>query len=511
MQYRPFILIVLDGWGHREDIKDNAIAQALTPFYDSLMNKYPHTLLDASQESVGLPAGQMGNSEIGHMTIGAGKIIDTDLVNIAKAIRSGEYGKNPAFVDLFEHVKKHESTLHVMGLLSAGGVHAHEDHLHEFLKEAKKAGIMKVVVHAFTDGRDTPPQSAAENLRKLENVIADLGVGFIATATGRFYAMDRDNNWDRIAKFENLVFGSNGGDSVNSGVRVVSGKKPSEIFEEIYAQGELDEHVKPILFLDENEKSYPVQDYDGIFFFNFRSDRARQLSKKIAEYAKTKDLFFVTMTEYDPEIGSVVAYPQSKIETTLAAEISKAGLSQSHVAETEKYAHATYFLNGGREQPHPNEKHILVESRKDVLTHDLAPRMRAEQIADKVIEQIDAGADFIFINFANADMVGHTANVPAIIEAVQEVDSQLKRVAEAVLARGGALFITADHGNAELNIDPETREKHTAHTTNFVPAIITVPELDLREGTLADVAPTVLELMGLQKPDAMTGSSLIKK
>ena len=496
----PYALIVLDGWGHREDTLHNAIAAAKTPFFDHLLATYPHALLDASSESVGLPDGQMGNSEVGHMTIGAGKIIDTDLVKIAKAIRDNEFSTNPAFVQLFEHVKKYDSVLHIKGLLSSGGVHSHSQHLFAFLKASKDAGLTKIAIHAFTDGRDTGPRSAAGFLRELEDVIDDLGIGFIATVTGRFYAMDRDNNWDRLEKLEQALFH---GESVQQH----SHKKPSEIMEGLYAQGVVDEHLEPIIFLDEEGHSSTINDNDGVFFFNFRSDRARMLSSKIVAHADDKNLCFVTLTEYDKNIPSIVAFPPNIITTTLAQEISNAGLSQAHIAETEKYAHATYFLNGGRELPHPHEEHILIESRKDIATHDQAPKMRAKEIADAALQCIAKGTDFLFINFANADMVGHTGNVPALITALEEVDAQLKRVIEAMLAQGGAALITADHGNAETNIEHETNETHTAHTTNMVPVIVTTDGV-LHDGTLADVTPTMLHLMHLSQPEVMTGHNL---
>ncbi len=494
-------LIILDGWGYREDPKHNAIAAAKTPFFNSIWTKFPHALLEASGEQVGLPEGQMGNSEIGHTTIGAGKIIYTDLVRIGKSIKDDEFKTTPAFVKLFAHVKKYNSTLHVKGMLSPGGVHSHEDHLHAFLKAAKDAGITKLVVHVFSDGRDTPPQSAAASLKRLEKAIEDLGIGFIATASGRFYAMDRDNNWDRVAKAEAAMF--------QSEASIRTAKKPSEIFEELYAKGLKDELMEPIVFLDENGKSYTVQKNDGVFFFNFRSDRARMLSKKLAEKAKADNLFYVTLTEYDKNIPTEVAFPAIEIETTLAKEISKAGLTQAHIAETEKFPHATSFLNGGQEKPHEGESHIMLDSRKDVQTHDLAPKMRAEGIADKAIEEVNKGTNFIFINFANPDMVGHTANVPAIIEAVEEVDTQLKRVLDALHAKGGFAFVTADHGNAEVNVDPITGDKHTAHTINPVPAILTTKDFQLKNGSLADITPTVFELFGVVQPKSMTGKSLV--
>lgn len=504
------ILIVLDGWGYREDLQDNAVAAAKTPNFDRYWKEYPHTLLEASGLAVGLPEGQMGNSEIGHTTIGAGRALDTDLVRIAKAIDSGEFASNPAFVSLFNHVKKYDSTLHVKGLVSKGGVHSHQDHLAAFLKAAKSAGIEKIAIHAFTDGRDVPPQSAASYLKEIEAVLTEVGIGFIATMSGRFYAMDRDNNWDRLAKAEDAIFHGKG--------HIKAGEKPSEVLEQLYANGALDEHIEPMVFLDANGKGYKVEDNDGVFFFNFRSDRARMLSKKIEEMRAARNLFYVTLTEYEKSVeGSAsIAFPKLAIETTLAKEISEAGLSQAHIAETEKFPHATYFLNGGVETLYEKEKHILLDSRKDVQTHDLAPKMRAESIADKAIEEVEAGTDFIFINFANPDMVGHTANVPALIEAIEETDTQLGRVVDALITRGGVAIITADHGNAEVNIDQETGKKHTAHTINPVPCIVTLDRHLQARGTssteketLADLTPTVFAFLGIKKPESMTGKSLV--
>ncbi len=508
-------LIVLDGWGYREDSKNNAVAAAKTPNFNAYWAKYPHTLLEASGLAVGLPEGQMGNSEIGHTTIGAGKALDTDLVRIKKAIEADGFISNPAFVKLFDHIKTHNSTLHVKGLLGHGGVHAHTDHLIAFLHAAKRAGITQIAIHVFTDGRDTAPQSAGGYLEELEQALEEIGVGFIATASGRFYAMDRDNNWDRLAKAEAAMYECKG--TICHIAKDV--RKPSEYIKKLHTEGVLDEHLEPVVFLDENGHSYPVRDNDGIFFFNFRADRARMLAKSIAEKATKHNLCFATLTEYQKDLECLVAFPPVHIETTLAKEISLAGLTQAHIAETEKFPHATYFLNGGVETPYPGESHILLDSRKDVPTHDLAPKMRAEAIADKAIEQIKAGTNFIFINFANPDMVGHTANVPAIIEAVEEVDRQLGRVVEAMLEQGqktGAevsIFITADHGNAEVNIDPITGEKHTAHTINPVPAILVSNHreaITLRDkGTLADIAPTILGRLAITAPTCMEGNNLI--
>ncbi len=497
----PAVLIVLDGWGHRDEVEDNAIAEAPTPFFDHLWNTYPHALLDASADSVGLPAGQMGNSEVGHMTIGAGKIIDTDLVRISKAAMNHEFATNPAFVQLFDHVKQYDSTLHVQGLVSSGGIHSHSDHLFAFLKAAKEAGITKIAIHAFTDGRDTGPRSAAAYLRELEDVIDDLGIGFIATAAGRLYAMDRDNNWDRLEKVEKAVF---------EGVcdRQYHACKPSAIMQELYEEGVVDEQLEPVMFFDHDGNHYTVQPNDGVFFFNFRSDRARMLASKVCEHAQNENLCFVTLTQYDKNLPAHVAFPPIDIDTTLANEVSLAGLTQAHIAETEKYAHATYFLNCLHEGQYPGEEHIMVESNK-VKTHDLAPEMKAKEIADKAVEQIEKGTDFLFINFANADMVGHTGNVEAIKVAVETVDRELKRVVEATLAKNGVVFVTADHGNAEQNVDRSTGETHTAHTTNLVPAIVTLKKGVLQNGTLADIAPTMLHVMGLAQPEGMTGKNLL--
>lgn len=529
-------LIVLDGWGYREDRKDNAIAAAKTPNFNGLWKTSSHALLQASGEYVGLPDGQMGNSEIGHTTIGAGKVIDTELVRIGKAIETGEFDRNPAFLALFDHVKKNHSTLHVQGLLSDGGVHSHQEHLFAFLKAAKKNGVTRIAIHAFTDGRDTPPQSAAKYLKNLEKVLAEVGVGFIATVSGRFYAMDRDNNWDRLARAEQAMFECKGN---------VCTIKPSAHVEALYQQGKLDEHLEPIVCMAPEvsgtdaaaggvgPNGCAIKENDAVLFFNFRADRARMLSQKMLEKQAKNNVCFATFTEYSTEFKCLVAFPPATIETTLAGEISRAGQTQAHIAETEKFPHATYFLNGGREEPYPGERHILLASRKDVPTHDLAPKMRAEAIADRAVEEIAAGTDFIFINFANPDMVGHTANVPAIIEAIEETDTQLGRVMAAISARAAKVgttslaFITADHGNAEVNVDPITGTKHTSHTLSPVPAIlagvvakagITVGKNGVEDsamlpkihsGGLSDIAPTVLALMHIPQPATMTGKSLL--
>ncbi|MEI6553462.1 MAG: 2,3-bisphosphoglycerate-independent phosphoglycerate mutase [bacterium] len=516
---KPIVLIVMDGWGHREDTKDNALATANTPRFREFWNTYPHTLLDASGLAVGLPEGQMGNSEIGHTTIGAGRAMDTDLVRIKKSIVSGEYDTLPPFVELFDHVKTNNSTLHVMGLLSDGGIHSHQDHLFAFIHAAKKAGVQKLAVHAFTDGRDVPPQSASKYIRTLQTVLKETGLGIIATISGRYYAMDRDDNADRLAKAEDVLFNAKGH---------VCEIDPAEYLENLYKEDKIDELLEPIvcknILADGTEMlGDPIKEHDSIFFFNFRADRARQLTRVILAKAQAMDWKFAGMTSYGDEFNYPVVFPSLNIETTLAKEISKDGFTQAHIAETEKFPHATYFLNGGVEKPYPGESHILLASHKDVPTHDLAPKMRAEGIADEAIKQIEMGTDFIFINFANADMVGHTANVPAIIESVEEADKQLGRVVDSAVAKGGVVFITADHGNAELNIDQTTGNKHTSHTTSLVPMIVTDKEIKLRDKgnspnpdylgvpTLADIAPTIFDEMQIKKPDFMAGESLMVK
>ncbi len=515
---RPACLIILDGWGHREDGEHNAIADAHTPYFDSLLLRFPHTLIDASEEHVGLPHGQMGNSEIGHMTMGAGQVIDVDLVKITRAAAQNGFSENPAFMDLFAHVKRHGSTLHAMGLIGTGGVHSHQDHLHAFLRAAKAAGVATVAIHAITDGRDLPPQSAAAHLRALEALCSELGIGFIATMGGRFYAMDRDRNWDRVAKAEAAIFEGNASRRES--------RAPSVVLGELYEKGIVDEHLEPVVFLDDgarNENGEPaartIGAHDGVFLFNFRPDRARQITERLLARKDALDLLVVTLTEYDAALtaaGARVAFPQTRATASLAAEIAAAGLAQAHIAETEKYAHVTYFFNGGNETPHEGERFYLIESRKDVTTHDEAPEMRAREIADKALERIEAGDDLLVVNLANADMVGHTANRPAIIAAVETVDRELRRIVDAVLARNGTVIVTADHGNAEMNVDPETGARHTAHTTNLVPFIVASADPSLRivpsrngRGSLADIAPTVLRLLGLPKPDAMTGTSLV--
>jgi 2,3-bisphosphoglycerate-independent phosphoglycerate mutase len=544
-------LIILDGWGHSLDLKNNAIAQSQTPFYNFLLKKYPHTFLEASGEFVGLPNGQMGNSEIGHTTIGAGKIIDTDLVRINKSSKNDEFKNNEIFKKLFTHIEKHNSQIHIIGLLSEGGVHSHQEHLFAFLETAKKFfekeisaremvneknslnGVgaekifPKIIIHAVTDGRDTDPHASIESFEKLMGKISETqinrqNIAEIATVSGRYYTMDRDNNFDRLAKFTDLFFkkfetgenetGENEIDKIGVGENKMENDVEKNslnfILEKIKANhkdGKTDEHIIPFVV-----NNFPLQNNDVVFIFNFRSDRARMLTSKLLEKKLEMNLLIATMTEYSKDFDVEIVFPAIEIETTLATEIAKNNLTQAHIAETEKFPHATYFLNGGKEAPHEGEEHVLLESRKDVKTHNEAPEMRAEAIADEAVKRINDGVNFIFINFANPDMVGHTADIPAIITAVETVDRELKKVVDAMLVRDGLVLITADHGNAELNVDPITGSMHTAHTLNLVPCILTDTNVKLAQGgSLQDLAPTILDILNLEKPTQMTGQSLI--
>jgi 2,3-bisphosphoglycerate-independent phosphoglycerate mutase len=505
MEHKQIILVILDGWGHRPEKEHNAIAEAKTPFFDQLWENYPHGLLEASGLAVGLPEGQIGNSEVGHMTIGTGKAMDTDLVRISKAVKNNELASNPVLLEAFEHAKKYNSTLHLQGQVGPGGVHSHQEHLHGLLRAAKQVGLEKVVIHAFTDGRDLPPQSAHKYLEELEDLIEKEGIGYIATAVGRFYAMDRDNNWDRIKKAELALFEGKGAKRQS--------RKPSEVLAELHKEGVVDEHLEPVIFLDNQAKAYPISKNDAVIFFNFRPDRARQLAKRVIERKIDLNLFFATLTDYDNAMTEArVLFPFKKSKISLAGQIAAAGLTQAHIAETEKYAHVTYFLNGGQEVPYENEERVLIDSRRDIRTHDEVPEMRAAEITDAAIGSMSQGKDFLAINYANADMVGHTANAPATVRAIEFLDSQLKRLIETAEVNGYTVVITADHGNAELNFEKEANHKHTAHTTNVVPVIVTDKNLKIRPaGTLADVAPTILEILELQLPKEMTGNSLLIK
>ncbi len=510
LKQRPVTLVILDGWGYNEAKEHNAVAQANTPFLDQMVRENPRALVKTSGEAVGLPEGQMGTSEVGHLNIGAGRIVYQSLVKISKAITSGEIKKNPVFMAMLNYVREEGKPLHLMGLVSPGGVHSHTDHLYGFLRIAAETGVKNVYIHAFLDGRDTPPASAAEYLRELEEKLKEIGTGKIATVIGRYYAMDRDRRWDRTEKaYAAMVYGE--GEETSSALEAV---------EKSYARGVTDEFVLPTVIKEGGRPVATVESGDGVLFFNFRPDRARQITKAFVdpdfrEFARRggkKEVRFACLTMYDETINAPVVFPpEERMKNILGEYLAGLGLKQLRIAETEKYAHVTYFFNGGEETPFPGEERILIPSPK-VPTYDLKPEMSAEGITDRVLQEI-ASKRFhvIVINYANCDMVGHTGNMAAAIKAVETIDSCLARVVPAVLAQGGAAIITADHGNAELMVDPETGEPHTAHTSFPAPVLLVGRRepCQLKNGILADLAPTVLDLLGLTKPPEMTGNSLI--
>lgn len=506
----PVALVILDGWGIGcETDESNSIARADTPHIKLLSELYPKTRLVCSGEAVGLPEGQMGNSEVGHLNIGSGRIIYQELTRISKSIKDGDFFTNPVLSNVCEQTKQAGGALHLMGLLSDGGVHSHMTHVYALLELAQKQGLEKVYVHAFLDGRDVPPSSAVTYIKALEAEMEKIGVGRIASIAGRYYAMDRDKRWERTAKeYEALVYCQ--GAHADTAVAAV---------EASYQEGKTDEFVEPTLI---DSCNFPgMKPNDGVIFFNFRPDRARQLTRALAEPGfdgfECKDgcfpLYFASMTQYDETFTVPVAFPPASITNTFGEVISKAGYTQLRIAETEKYAHVTYFFNGGEEQPFAGEERLLIPSPK-VATYDLKPQMSALEVTDKVVEAVKSGKyDFIILNYANGDMVGHTGILDAAMTAVTTVDQCVGRLVAAMRDMGGVTMITADHGNAECMRDPETGEPFTAHTTNEVPFIL-VSEAHrghkLREGILADIAPTILEIAGISQPAEMSGKSLLK-
>lgn len=513
MSKRPVVLMVLDGYGLNDRTEGNAIAMANTPVMDKLMAECPFVKGAASGLAVGLPDGQMGNSEVGHMNIGAGRIIYQDLTRITKAIEDGEFFENKALLQAMENCKKNDSDLHLWGLLSDGGVHSHITHLYGLLEMAKKQGLSKVYVHAFLDGRDTPPASGKDYVAQLQAKMDEIGVGKIASLSGRYYAMDRDNNWDRVQKaYDSLTKGE--------GVKATDAVKAME---ESYANDVTDEFVLPtVITAEDGTPLSVVKDGDSVIFFNFRPDRAREMTRAFCDDKFTgfdRDFLkttFVCFKDYDETIpNKIIAFEKEAIANTLGEYLAKCGKKQLRLAETEKYAHVTFFFNGGVEEPNADEFRLLVNSPKDVATYDLKPEMSAPEVGMDLVEAIKSDKyDVIIINFANPDMVGHTGVIPAAVKAVEKVDELVGKAVDAVKEVDGALFICADHGNAEKMIDYETGEPHTAHTTNPVPFILVNadPSYKLREGgCLADIAPTLLELMGLEQPKEMTGKSLIIK
>ena len=513
MAKKPVVLMVLDGYGLNEKTEGNAIAMANTPVMDKLMAEYPFVKGNASGLAVGLPDGQMGNSEVGHMNIGAGRIIYQDLTRITKDIEDGTFFENKVLLQAIENCKKNNSDLHLWGLLSDGGVHSHNSHLYGLLEMAKKNGLENVYVHAFLDGRDTPPASGKDYVQQLEDKMKEIGVGKIASLSGRYYAMDRDNNWDRVKlAYDSLVTGE--------GVKATDAFKAVE---DSYANDKTDEFVLPTVITDENGQPLSlVKDGDSVIFFNFRPDRAREITRAFCDDKFTgfeRDflkLTYVCFKDYDETIpNKLVAFEKEEIKNTFGEFLAAHGKKQLRLAETEKYAHVTFFFNGGVEDPNVDEFRLLVNSPKDVATYDLKPEMSAPEVGMDLVEAIKSDKyDVIVINFANPDMVGHTGVIPAAVKAVERVDSLVGDAVQAVKDVDGVLFICADHGNAEKMIDYETGAPHTAHTTNPVPFILVNadPSWKLREGgCLADIAPTLIEVMGMEQPKEMTGKSLIIK
>ena len=513
MAKKPVVLMVLDGYGLNEKTEGNAIARANTPVMDKLMAEYPFVKGNASGLAVGLPDGQMGNSEVGHMNIGAGRIIYQDLTRITKDIEDGTFFENKVLLQAIENCKKNNSDLHLWGLLSDGGVHSHNSHLYGLLEMAKKNGLENVYVHAFLDGRDTPPASGKDYVQQLEDKMKEIGVGKIASLSGRYYAMDRDNNWDRVKlAYDSLVTGE--------GVKATDAVKAVE---DSYANDKTDEFVLPTVITDENGQPLSlVKDGDSVIFFNFRPDRAREITRAFCDDKFTgfdRDflkLTYVCFKDYDETIpNKLVAFEKEEIINTFGEFLAAHGKKQLRLAETEKYAHVTFFFNGGVEDPNVDEFRLLVNSPKDVATYDLKPEMSAPEVGMDLVEAIKSDKyDVIVINFANPDMVGHTGVIPAAVKAVERVDSLVGDAVQAVKDVDGVLFICADHGNAEKMIDYETGAPHTAHTTNPVPFILVNadPSWKLREGgCLADIAPTLIEMMGMEQPAEMTGKSLLIK
>ena len=504
----PMVLISLDGWGHSDARKGNAIAECGAPSITSLSRRFPNTLVEASGLAVGLPAGQMGNSEVGHMCMGAGRVVLQDLLRITRAVEQGEMAANETLASAMDAVARGGGSLHVMGLASDGGVHSHIDHAKGILRMARERGLSRLWVHAFLDGRDTPPRCARGYIEDLGAFLRGLGTGAIATVMGRYYAMDRDNRWDRTELAYKAM-------TEASGVRA---SDPLAALQAAYDRGEDDEFVKPTVVQTEGT----VRDGDAIIFFNFRADRARQITRAFtqrdfrgfARRAAPALKAFVCMTRYDQTFDLPVAFPPHAPERVLGQVLSEQGLRQLRIAETEKYAHVTFFFNGGEEKTFAGEERILIPSPK-VATYDLAPEMSAGAVTDALLARLKEGAGdlVVILNFANADMVGHTGVYDATVRACRFTDHCVGRIAGAVLPMGGSLVVTADHGNAEQMIDPKTGGPQTAHSLNPVPVIVAAPGLEgsrLRTGgTLADIAPTMLEMLRLPQPAEMTGTTLL--
>lgn len=510
-QRTPTALIILDGWGHREESESNAINHANTPFWDSLWKNNPRTLINTSGMAVGLPEGQMGNSEVGHMNLGAGRIVYQNFTRITKDISDGDFFTNPALTSAVDKAVSADKAVHILGLLSPGGVHSHEDHIIAACELAAKRGAKKVYVHGFLDGRDMPPKSAEPSIKAIDKTLKELGVGRLASIIGRYYAMDRDNRWDRVESAYNLLTLAEAEFTYPDG---------ESALQAAYDREENDEFVQASIIQSSNDQPATVNDGDAVLFMNFRADRAREITRAFVEGTefngfsrkKTPQLAdFVMLTEYAADIKTSCAYPPSDLPNTLGEYMETLELNQLRIAETEKYAHVTFFFSGGREALFKGESRELIPS-PDVATYDLQPEMSAPELTDKLVSAIKGGQfDLIICNYANGDMVGHTGNFDAAVKAAECLDECLQRVEAAISEVGGQCLVTADHGNAEQMVDPVSGQAHTAHTTQPVPLVYMGDKnISLKEGgKLSDVAPSLLSLMGLEQPKEMTGSSLI--
>lgn len=508
---KPTALIILDGWGHRDPAEDNAISNANTPYWDQIWQQQPKTLINTSGMFVGLPQGQMGNSEVGHMNLGAGRVVYQSLTRIDKDLADGTFNENPVLCAAIDKAVSGSRAVHLMGLLSPGGVHSHEDHILAAAELAARRGAREVYIHAFLDGRDMPPRSALASLEKASAKLAELGVGRVASIVGRYFAMDRDNRWDRVEAAYNLMTLGEGEFTANTAVAGL---------EMAYARDENDEFVKPTRIRAAGDSEGTINDGDTVLFMNFRADRAREMTRTFVERdfdgfnrRKHPELAdFVMLTEYAADIRTACAYPPETLSNGLGEYVSKLGKTQLRIAETEKYAHVTFFFNGGLETPFEGEDRILVPSPK-VATYDLQPEMSAPEVTDKLVEAIKSGKyDLVVCNYANGDMVGHTGKLDAAIKAAECLDTCVRRVCEALEEVGGQALITADHGNCEQMTDPTSGQVHTAHTIGPVPLVYVGPQpVTLSDdGSLSDVAPSLLTLMGLDQPAEMTGHSLVK-
>jgi 2,3-bisphosphoglycerate-independent phosphoglycerate mutase len=512
LSHRPYVLIILDGWGYSEDPEGNAIMAANKPVWDRFWADYPHTVLSGSGLDVGLPCGQMGNSEVGHLNMGAGRLVPQDLVRINMAIEDRSFFNNPVLVKAVDQAKNSDKAVHILGLLSPGGVHSQGAHLEAMIRLAAQRGAQKIYLHGFLDGRDTPPKSALASIETMERLFAELGVGQIASLCGRYYAMDRDQRWERVQHAYDLL---------TEGVAVRYANTAAEGLEAAYAAGETDEFVKPTAIFPAGQSPITINDGDSVIFMNFRSDRARELThafldEKFSGFIRAKHpklAEFATLAEYAADIKAPIAFAPQSLDNVFGEYISNLGLTQLRIAETEKYAHVTFFFNGGREAPFSGEERILVPSPK-IATYDLLPEMSAPLLTEKLVEAIQSQKfDVIICNYANADMVGHSGNLPAAVKAIECIDTCLGKVVSALQSVGGECLITADHGNVERMFDAVTHQPHTAHTSNVVPLLyIGRPAqfVKAQHGTLTDVIPTLLNIMGVVQPSEMTGHNLIE-